>query len=78
MNASTGTLTVTIPNSSSVAFATGTHVDVARLGVAAVRVTGASGVTINATPGNNLRDRYSAGTAILYSGNTWLVVGDLS
>ena len=78
MDAATGTLTVTIPPASSVAFPTGTHVDVARLGVAAVRVTGATGVTVNATPGSNLRARYSAATAILYSGDTWLVVGDLS
>jgi hypothetical protein len=78
LNDSTGTLTVTIPANSSVAFATGTHVDVARLGVAAVLVTGATGVTINATPGSNLRARYSAATAIRYDGDTWLLVGDLS
>jgi len=76
MNASTGTLTVTIPPSSSAAFATGTHVDVARLGAAAVRITGASGVSVNATPGNNLRAQFSAATVVLYAGNTWLVVGD--
>jgi hypothetical protein len=78
MSATTGTLTVTIPPASSVAFATGTHVDIARLGVAGVTVTGATGVTVNTTPGNKLRARYSSGTAILYDGDTWLVVGDLS
>jgi hypothetical protein len=78
MDAATGTITVTIPPASSVAFPTGTHVDVARLGVAAVRVTGATGVTVNATPGSNLRAQYSAATAIRYAGDTWLVVGDLS
>jgi hypothetical protein len=78
MDAATGTITVTIPPASSVAFPSGTHVDVARLGVAAVRVTGATGVTVNATPGSNLRARYSAATAISYAGDTWLVVGDLS
>lgn len=78
MNAATGTLTVTIPAASSVAFATGTHVDLARLGDAGVNVTGATGVTVNATPGASLREKFSAGTAILYDGNTWLLVGDLS
>lgn len=78
MDASTGTLTLTIPNSSSVNFPAGTHVDTARIGLAAVRVTGATGVTVNATPSSNLRDRYSSATAILYGSNTWLVVGDLS
>jgi hypothetical protein len=78
LNAAAGTISVTVPPNSSVAFPTGTHVDVARLGNAAVRVTGATGVTINATPGINLRAQYSAGTVILYAGNTWLLVGDLS
>jgi hypothetical protein len=78
LNASTGTINVIIPAASSVAFATGTHVDMARLGDAGVTVTGATGVTVNATPGQKLRDKYSGATAILYAGNTWLVVGDLS
>jgi hypothetical protein len=78
MNGSTGTLTIAVPSDSSVAFPAGTHVDVARLGAAAVRVTGAAGVTINATPGANLRSQFSAGTIILYASNTWLFVGDLS
>lgn len=78
MNAATGTITVTIPAASSVPFATGTHVDIARLGDAGVNVTGAAGVTVNATPGKALRAKYSAGTAIYYDGDTWLLVGDLS
>ena len=78
LNASTGTINVVIPAAASVAFATGTHIDLARIGDAAVTVTGATGVTVNATPGQKLRAKYSAGTAILYSGDTWLVVGDLS
>jgi 2-keto-4-pentenoate hydratase len=67
-----------IQAASSVAFATGTHIDIVRLNTGTVAVTGATGVTVNATPGNKLRDRYSSGTAILYAGDTWLVVGDLS
>jgi hypothetical protein len=78
LNDTTGTLQLVIPAAASVAFPTGTHVDIARLGDAAVSVTGATGVTVNATPGASLRAKYSAGTAILYQGDTWLVVGDLS
>jgi hypothetical protein len=77
-NAATGSIRVTVPLNSSVAFPTGTHVDIARLGDATVLVTGATGVTINATPGQNLRAKFSAGSAILYAGNTWLLIGDLS
>jgi hypothetical protein len=73
-----GSLTVTIPATGAVAIPVGSHVDVARIGVASVSITGASGVAVNATPGNNLRAQYSAGTAIHYASNTWLVVGDLS
>ena len=74
----TGSVNVVIPAASSVAFATGTHIDIVRLNTGTVAVTGATGVTVNATPGNKLRARYSSGTAILYAGDTWLVVGDLS
>jgi hypothetical protein len=78
MSATSGTLTITVPNSSSVAFAAGTHIDIARIGAASVQVAGASGVTINATPSATLRAQYSAATLILYAANTWLLVGDLS
>jgi hypothetical protein len=75
---STGTQTVTIPAASSVAFATGTHVDVARLGTGPVTITGATGVTVRSASGQKLRAQFSAATCILYAGDTWLVVGDLS
>lgn len=71
-----GALRLTVPPASSVAFATGTHIDIARLGVATVLVTGATGVTINGTPGQNLRAQYSAASCILYGTNQWLLVGD--
>lgn len=73
---STGTQYVTIPPASSVAFPTGTHVDVARLGTGPVTITGATGVTVHATPGQKLRAQYSAASCVLYQGDTWLVVGD--
>jgi hypothetical protein len=73
-----GSLAVTIPATGSVAFPVGTHVDIARLGAATVRVTGASGVTVNSTPGSNLRSQYSGATCIHYSANTWLLLGDIS
>lgn len=77
-DAATGTLTVTVPPNSSEAFSTGTHIDVARIGDAAVDVTGATGVTVNATPGPSLRAKYSAGTIIKTATDSWLLVGDLA
>lgn len=78
MNLSTGTMNLVIPANADVAFPTGTHIDIARLGDAGVTVTGATGVTVNATPGKKLRAKFSSGTCIYYAGDTWLVVGDLS
>lgn len=75
---STNPITITVPNSSSVAFPIGTHIDIARLGEAGVSVAGAAGVTVNATPGLNLRARYSSATLIEITDNSWLLVGDLT
>jgi hypothetical protein len=69
---------IVIPPVASVSWATGTHVDVLRLGTGPVTVTGATGVTVNATPGRSLRAIYSAATCIHYEGDKWVVVGDLS
>lgn len=78
MSSATGTLYLTLPPAASVSFATGTHVDVARIGTGPVTITGATGVTVNATPGTALRATFSAATCILYQGDTWLIAGDLS
>jgi hypothetical protein len=77
VDVSTGPVSVILPASADVDFPTGTHVDIARLGTGAVQVTGATGVVVNGTPGTKLRDQYSAATAILYSADTWLLVGDV-
>jgi len=77
MEAATG-VQVVIPAIASVAFPTGTHVDLLRLGTGPVTVTGATGVTVNGTPGRSLRAVFSSATCIHYVGDTWVVVGDLS
>lgn len=71
-------ITITVPAVASVAFPVGTHIDIARLGAAAVNVAGASGVTVNGTPGLKLRAQYSAATLILVASDSWLLIGDLS
>jgi hypothetical protein len=73
-----GSSTVTIPLNSSVGFSLGTKIVIARIGAGAVAIAGAVGVTVNATPGLNLRAQYSAATCIQISLNSWLVLGDLS
>jgi hypothetical protein len=71
-------ITMTIPLNSSVAFPTGTVLYFAQLGVGQVGFTGASGVTLNFTPGRFLRTRYSTASAIQLSTNIWLLSGDLT
>jgi hypothetical protein len=73
-----GSSTVTIPLNSSVSFGLGTKIVIARIGAGAVAIAGAVGVTVNATPGLNLRAQYSAATCIQIALNSWLVLGDLS
>ena len=75
-NAATGA--VTIPDNSSVAFVVGAQVNLVQKGTGPFSVTGASGVTVNATPGLNFRAQWSAATAIKIATDTWILLGDLS
>lgn len=70
--------TVTIPLNSSVAFATGTQINILQTGAGQTTIAGTSGVTVNATPGLKLRAQWSAATLIKRATDTWVVVGDLS
>jgi hypothetical protein len=70
--------TVTIPDNSSVAFPTGAQVNLVQKGTGAFSVTGASGVTVNATPGLNFRAQWSAATAVKIATDNWILLGDLS
>lgn len=73
---------VTIPLNSSVAYPVGAQLNFAWVGVGAVTIQGAGGVTINSTGATPavpaLRIRYSSATAIQTATDTWLVVGDIS
>jgi hypothetical protein len=71
-------IAVTIPLNSSVAFATGTHVDFAQLGAGQVTINGAVGVTLNYTPGNKLRAQYAGASIIKIATDTWMLFGDIS
>ena len=70
--------TLTVPEDSSVAFANLTEIHILQIGTGQVSITGASGVTVQATPGLNFRAQWSAATLIKRSTDSWLLVGDLS
>lgn len=70
--------TLTVPDNSSVAFANLTEIHIVQVGTGQIAVTGASGVTVNATPGLNFRAQWSAATLIKRDTDSWLLIGDLS
>lgn len=74
----TATGTVTVPLNSSVAFPTGSVVNIIQAGTGAVLVTGASGVALRSE--NNkyrLKAQYSLGGVVKIATNEWVVFGNL-
>ncbi len=69
--------TFTIPSDNSF-WPVGGTVDVLQTGSSQVTIVGASGVTVNATPGLKLRTQWSSATVLKRSANTFVVMGDLS
>ena len=55
-------ITLTVPANSTVAYPTGTQIDLAQIGAGQVTVTQAGGVTVNATPTKKIRAQYGAAT----------------
>jgi len=74
-NASANTLT--IPLNSSVALAVGSSITVLQTGAGQTTILGASGVTVNSTPGLKLRTQWSSATLIKRATDTWIAIGDL-
>lgn len=74
--------TVTIPLNSSVAYPTGTQINILQTGAGQTTISGAGGVTINSTGATTaspkLRVQWSSATAIKRGTDTWVVVGDIA
>ena len=75
-------IAVTIPLNSSVAFPTGTSINIAQTGAGQVTVSGASGVTIRSTGATattpKTRAQYSAMVCVKIGTDEWLCAGDLA
>lgn len=70
---------LTIPLNSSVAFATGTRLDVAQLGAGQITVVATGGVTLRSSGSKTkLTGQYSAASLIKLASDTWLLVGDIA
>lgn len=74
----TSAITVTVPLESSVAYPIGSQIQLLQTNTGQVTVAGASGVTVNATPGLKLRAQWSFATLIKRAANTWVLVGDVT
>jgi hypothetical protein len=70
--------TITIPLDSAVNYPVGSSIDVIQTSTGQVTIAGASGVTINSTPGLKLRTQWSSCTLLKRAANTWIVYGDLT
>jgi hypothetical protein len=73
----TSAITLTVPLESSVAFSIGDRIDILQTNTGQVTITGAGGVTVNATPGLKLRARWSSATLIKLDTNSWVAIGDM-
>ena len=78
VNASSGTVTVTVPPDSTYSFPTGAQINLLAIGTATTNITAGSAVTLNGTPGTKLRAQWSSATLIKRAADTWVVIGDLS
>ncbi len=81
--ANTGTTTITIPPESSVAFTTGTVINIIKIGSAGTcTVTQGSGVTIASTGATStspsITKAFGAASCIKVGSNSWYVVGRLA
>ena len=78
INSSSST-TLTIPLESTANYPSGTQMLISQTGTGQVSVAGASGVTVNGTPGLKLRTQWSVATLIKRNiSNSWLLYGDIS
>jgi hypothetical protein len=70
-------ITLTVPADATVAFPTGTRIEILQTGTGQITVAGAGSVAVNGTPGLRLRAQWSSAMLIKRAANTWVLIGDL-
>lgn len=74
-----GAMTLTVPTNASVAFPTGTEIDVYQQGAGQVSIAAAGGVTINSAFSNlKIAAQYTGASLKKTATNTWELVGNLT
>jgi hypothetical protein len=77
VNSSSAT-TITIPTNATLAWPVGASMDILQTGTGQVTIANAVGVTLNFTPGNKLRTRWSSCTIMKRGTDSWILYGDLT
>jgi hypothetical protein len=71
--------TATVPTNASVAFSTGTVINLVQLGAGEVTVSGASGVTVSATDSaTKLAAQYAAAQLLKTATDDWVLIGNIT
>jgi hypothetical protein len=74
---STSPMTFTIPTNATLAWPIGASMDILQTNTGEVTIAAALGVTLNRTPGNKLRERWSSATILKRGTDNWILYGDL-
>jgi hypothetical protein len=74
---STSPTTFTIPTNATLAWPIGASMDILQTNTGEVTIAAAVGVTLNRTPGNKLRERWSSATILKRGTDSWILYGDL-
>ena len=69
-------ISLVVPNNSSVQFQVGQRIDLLASGTGQVTVSGAAGVTVNSSYGLKLRTQYSPASLLCLGINQWVLMGD--
>lgn len=75
---SSSPMTFTIPTNATLAWPIGASMDILQTGTGQVTIANAVGVTLNFTPGNKLRTRWSSCTIMKRGTDSWILYGDLT
>lgn len=72
-------ITLTVPTNASVAFPTGSRIDLIQTGAGQVTISPSGGVTVNAKgAATKITGQWSAATLIKRASDTWVLIGDVS
>jgi hypothetical protein len=76
--ANASAITLTVPTNAAAPMPIGSQINIIQTLAGQVTVAGASGVTVNATPGLKLRAQWSSATLVKRGTDSWILIGDIT